>query len=373
MKLLMVSGDRSILEGKRGAFWYTLEEMAKHWDRIDVICPKPTVVGSELWVPSSENKPADNVHFHPSSKGLWYQILHVRNTGLRLVKEYKHDVMTVHEYPPFFNGLGGAMISTKTKIPFALEVHHLVGFPTASGWKEWIGRWMTPRVLPGNCRSASHVRTVNSAVRDQLIAWGSDPDHIAVVPSFYLDAQTLTPDPSIAKTYDVAFCARLVANKGLRNVLKAMVKLDGKTLLVIGDGPERKKSEALAKKLGIESRVHFVGWQKENADVYKALQTAKVFVMNSLSEGGPRSALEAMALGIPVVSTPVGVMPDVIEDNLRGVISTGQPGDLVDVIGELLENDARREELSRQGRTILNYFERSKLIKMYADFLMSLV
>jgi len=39
MKLLMISGDRSILSGKRGAFWYTLQELRTHFDRIDIICP----------------------------------------------------------------------------------------------------------------------------------------------------------------------------------------------------------------------------------------------------------------------------------------------------------------------------------------------
>ena len=362
----MVSGDRSILEGKRGAFWYTLEEFSKHWDRIDIICPKPK--GS-----IHTEKPAENVHFHPSKRGIWFQMPFIKLTGSRLVKEYKHNVMTVHDYPPFFNGLGSAMIATKTNIPFALEVHHLVGYPVVSGWKEWIGKWMTPRVLPGNCRSANQVRTVNSEVKNQLIAWGADPSHITVVPSFYLDEQALTPDPSIAKAYDVAFCARLVPNKGLHNLLKAMARLEGKTLIVIGNGSGRKKAEEQAKKLGIDKRVHFAGWQKENADVYKAIQSARVFVMNSKSEGGPRSALEAMALGVPVISTAVGVMPDVIEDNLRGVLTSGESIDLSDVIGDLLKDESRRTELGKQGRTIMDFFERRTLIKNYADFLKSLI
>ena len=41
MKLLMISGDRSVLEGKHSAFWYTLQGFRKHWDRIDIICPRP--------------------------------------------------------------------------------------------------------------------------------------------------------------------------------------------------------------------------------------------------------------------------------------------------------------------------------------------
>jgi len=63
MKLLMISGDRSILRGKKGAFWYTLEEFHKEWDRIDIICPR---VIQEMH-PMEGTSRFGNVFFHPLS------------------------------------------------------------------------------------------------------------------------------------------------------------------------------------------------------------------------------------------------------------------------------------------------------------------
>src|SRR5688572_26205291 len=86
MKLLMISGDRSILQGKKGAFWYTLEEFAKHWERIDVICPKPQAMQKQM----TENGPSQNVFFHPSPRGLWYQPWWIGKKGKELIGVHKH-------------------------------------------------------------------------------------------------------------------------------------------------------------------------------------------------------------------------------------------------------------------------------------------
>jgi len=121
--------------------------------------------------------------------------------------------------------------------------------------------------------------------------------------------------------------------------------------------------------LGIADRVTFAGWLPENEDVYRAIQSAKAFVMNSSSEGGPRAALEAMALGIPVITTKVGVMPDVVYDGENGVFTTGKAHDLVEKIEAILQYPARRESMGLEARKILQKFERKKLIEQYAAFL----
>src|SRR3989338_4638170 len=155
MKLLMISGDRSILQGKKGAFYYTLHEFSKHWERIDVITPKISDPKSEA------RSPFTNVHFHPSPRGLWYQPFWIRKKGNELTKHHRHDVMTVHDYPPFYNGLGAIWLHAKTGIPFTEEIHHIVGYPVAADLQEWIGRWMSRVFVPFIARRAGAVRVVS--------------------------------------------------------------------------------------------------------------------------------------------------------------------------------------------------------------------
>ena len=265
MKLLMISGDRSVLQGKKGAFFYTLEELSKHFERVDVITPK--VPSAKCQVPSVPS----NVHFHSSSHGLFHQPFWILSQGKKLLAEHHHEVMTVHEYPPFYNGLGAMLLNRATHIPYMLEIHHIVGWPRAASLQELIGRWISFLWLRFSAKHAKVVRVVSNDVQEKLPKIGIPKDKIEQIVSFYLDHTLLQPDPSIQKKYDCVFAARLVLNKGLANVLHAVALLPNVSLLVIGDGPERKRSEALTKELGIASRVNFVGWLPDNESVYRAI------------------------------------------------------------------------------------------------------
>lgn len=379
MKLLMISGDRSVLQGKKGAFWYTLEEMSKHWERIDVLCPRAQQLSASGYqlsgktirrTESSKLKAESffgNVFFHPSPRGLWYQPWWILEHGSGLIANHHHNVITVHEYPPFYNGVGARWLSRATGVPFILEIHHIVGYPRASSLSEHVGYWLSRVHLPRASRRAKAVRCVSSSMAEALRSWGVK--NVEVVPSFYLDPEMLRPDPAVPRTYDIVVCARLVPNKGMREVLHALTDLPDRTLLIVGDGPERPHLEDHARRLGIESQVTFTGWLEENKDVYYALQTGHVFVMNSRSEGGPRVALEAMALGMPVVATPVGVMPDVVRHGENALFTTGDPEDLVEKLRVLLGDAALRERLGSEAQKVRDQFERRKLIQLYADFL----
>jgi glycosyltransferase involved in cell wall biosynthesis len=98
---------------------------------------------------------------------------------------------------------------------------------------------------------------------------------------------------------------------------------DKAALLVIGDGPDRSRLEALAHELSIGDRVVFVGHQ---TDLPKMMGVMDVFVHSSRAEAFCQVIPEAMSLGIPVVSTDVGVARELVEDDVTGVLVP--PGDL---------------------------------------------
>ncbi|MFA7717983.1 MAG: glycosyltransferase [Candidatus Absconditabacterales bacterium] len=352
-----------------------LQEFRKHWDRIDIICPRvphPSKNNGSGALVEESSPIGGSVFFHSCPLHLFYQPLWIMKKGRALVREHGHDVMTVHEYPPFYNGVGAGLIARKLQIPYALEVHHLVGFPQPADWKERIGRFMSRRYLRLDARGAQAVRVVNAWTKEKLITWGVPEKKIHIVPSFYLDADLLRQKLKPPVSYDVSFCGRLVANKNLRSVIRAVHQLPGARLLVIGDGPERSACEELVQQLGMENRVTFVGWLPTIQAVIGAITTARVFVMSSHSEGGPRNALEAMAAGMPVIATRVGIMPEVIQDGLNGIFTTGDPDDLAKKIKQLLGDDALCKRLGAEATKILDRFERTRLIGEYADFLQGL-
>ena len=366
MNLLMISGDRSLARDMHGAFFSMLTEFSKHFGRIDIVCPHASGIRSP-----DENgmEVLPNVFVHPSPYGLLRQPFWILSRGSALIKKHRHEMMTVQEYPPFYNGIGAILLKRRTGIAGCLEVHHVIGWPKAASVSELIGRWLSKLLLGIDAMQFESVRTVNETAKQLLVSFGVPAARVHTVPSAYLDHDLLGQDPVVIKRYDVCFCARLSPNKGLLAVIEAMVLLPQKTLLVIGEGPVKAAAIAAAKRLGISDRITFAGWMKTPADVTHAMRSGRVFVMNSLSEGGPRTALEAMACGLPVVSTMVGVMPDVIQDGKNGLFTTGKPKDLADKIGCLLADSELSASIGVAAKDVLGLFERTSAIRAYADFL----
>lgn len=134
---------------------------------------------------------------------------------------------------------------------------------------------------------------------------------------------------------------RLNKGKGSYDLLEAVARLGPATpvdLYLGGDG-ELEKVQARARELGIADRVHVLGWIRSEAKA-RELAQASVFVLPSYNEGLPMSVLEAMANGLPVVSTPVGGIPEAVSDGVEGFLVT--PGDVQALADRLarLANDA---------------------------------
>lgn len=131
-------------------------------------------------------------------------------------------------------------------------------------------------------------------------------------------------------------CARIVAARPDTHVV------------LVGEGPARSHLERLARRLGISDRVHFLGFVEDVAAVYVGLS---LLMHTSDTEGTPRAVVEAMALGVPVVATAVGGVPDLLDDGVCGVLTP--PADPVALAREalrLLVDPAGSREMGERGR-----------------------
>ncbi|MCK4547513.1 MAG: glycosyltransferase [Candidatus Eisenbacteria sp.] len=118
--------------------------------------------------------------------------------------------------------------------------------------------------------------------------------------------------------------------------------------LVIGEGPEREHLETQVREMGLDSAVHFLGRRRDMPDL---LTIIDVNVLSSHWEAAPISALEAMACGIPTVSTRVGAMPEMVVDGETGfLVDVGDGTELAQAIARLMGNPALRKKTGEASR-----------------------
>lgn len=170
--------------------------------------------------------------------------------------------------------------------------------------------------------------------------------------------------PAANTNLKIGIVGRLVPIKNHRMFIEAAAKLSGRPLefFIIGDGELRGILEDHTRKLGLDNKVFFTGWQKDLPGVYQGLD---VVVLTSLNEGTPVSIIEAMACARPVIATDVGGVRDLIGDNQRGIlVKSGDVAGLAETILNLAQNTRLRRELGEKGREFVrSRFDKERLIK----------
>ncbi|MDI3461621.1 MAG: hypothetical protein OJF50_000442 [Nitrospira sp.] len=145
---------------------------------------------------------------------------------------------------------------------------------------------------------------------------------------------------------------RLTPVKGFPHLIKAVQLMTEQGLCVklwlIGDGIMNQELRRLAQDLGVAEQVVIVGHRE---DTYELLQAMDMFVLPSLHEGIPMALLEAMAVGLPVIATRVGGIPEVIEDHVSGIlVEPGDPGGIELTCRRLMNDAASAERLGQAAR-----------------------
>ncbi len=149
----------------------------------------------------------------------------------------------------------------------------------------------------------------------------------------------------------VGSISRLDTPKRLDRLLEAAVHLPTVHIALAGEGPQEADLRAQAERLGVSDRVHFVGYR---TDVATVLASFDVFALTSEREGMANAMLEALAAGVPVVSTPVSGAAEALgPDDLGiapGLIVEPEPAKIAEALGALLDRADTREAMGREGR-----------------------
>jgi glycosyltransferase involved in cell wall biosynthesis len=152
----------------------------------------------------------------------------------------------------------------------------------------------------------------------------------------------------------ILFMGRVGERKGAYDILEAVPEVirsypDARFILA-GDG-DLEKAKRISAEKGIDRNVEFPGWVKGD-DKRAYFRNSDIYLLPSYHEGIPVSILEAMAAGLPVISTPVGGIPDAIEDGVNGfLVNPGDARAIAEKLVYLLEHPRERKEMGTRNRT----------------------
>lgn len=367
----MVSGDRQVAIGERGPFWSMQRHFSTFFERVDVLVPQQE---RDVTVDVIHG----NVHFHPASVGRGQMPRWIEAYGSSLIEEHGHGLIVSHDYGTFYNGRGSARLSRATGVPFVSELHHIPGHPVAKGAAERAEKLLARAYVGWVKKKAAGFRVVNETeMPDLLRSWGVPEDKIVVLPSQYLDFDVFHPprrETAIAR--DIVFAGRMVANKCVDRILEAMAIMAGQNkrmrAMMVGKGPDRAALMEQAERLGIADDIEWVEWIAEPTELAEVYRTSRVCVCASTCEGGPRFTVEAMACGTPVVSTPVGVMADLLRDGKAGKLAGFDVQSLVAALVDVTTHEGRRRERSTEAIRRVQKFEYHAALERYAKGLIGL-
>jgi glycosyltransferase involved in cell wall biosynthesis len=290
-----------------------------------------------------------------------------------LIRSERPHVLHTHTAKAGAIARAAAMLAGDARPPIVVHTFHghvLKGYfgPTRTAFFR--------RVEQTLARTADVLVAVSPEVRDELVQLGVAPREKFAVIRLGIPLEERLGDPTADADYRrlygipsgafvVGWVGRMTGVKDTGAVLDIVhaTRRHGvdAVLCMVGDGPDRTRLEQRAHELGIARSCYFVGYQEDVAGYYRLFDA---FVLPSVNEGTPVSAIEALASGTPVVANRVGGVPDVVRDGVDGYLV--EHGDVTGAgrrVAALAEDAKLRKRLGDAGRArVLERYAVSRLV-----------
>jgi glycosyltransferase involved in cell wall biosynthesis len=270
-----------------------------------------------------------------------------------ILRREQVDLVHAHQYTPFFYAMMGRLLYRRPPILFTEHGRHYPDYPR-------LKRIFANRLLLAR---RDRVVGVGEAVRQALIHnEGIPPERVGLIynginlapfangaPDRVLLRKEIGVGARDLVILQVARLDYLKDHATAIRTLERVVRLHpAARLVLVGEGPEMKPIQDLVRERNLQLFVRFLGLR---TDVAWLLRAADLFLLTSISEGIPLTIIEAMAAGVPVVSTNVGGIPEVVEDGRTGLLApSGNDALLATKVLHLADSPALRLQMGQFGR-----------------------
>lgn len=273
-------------------------------------------------------------------KGHIYNLIYFAEAVVLADHMRRRGVVHLHNHIAKSSCTVAMLASAVSGIPYSFTLHGPDIFFEPYHWRldEKIARAAFVACISHFCRSQAMIFSAPAHWdRLHIVHCGVDP--------------ALYDRPRASQGKRLLFVGRLAAVKGVPVLFRALQDVGSDHpdlhLTLIGDGPERRALEDQARAMGLSGMVTFAGY-KGQAEVAQALRETDILVLPSFAEGLPVVLMEALAARVPVLTTRIAGVGELVEDGISGrLVAPGDPVALTDALRALL--DATPEERAAMG------------------------
>ncbi len=246
---------------------------------------------------------------------------------------------------------------------------HFLRLAKRPGWKTLLGRMVhaVDRNLAASQEIADVAMSLAPGTTVEAVTNGVETDVFRPV------EPGLAPHPEGLRRLIVP--RRLFEKNGVEYLVRAVpliLETEALEVLVVGDGPERGRLEALAADLGVADAIRFMG-ARPHHEMPGLLSSADLAVFPSLMEATSVAALECMSCGLPVAASNVGGLPEIVDDSVGALFEPADPADLARAVTVLLQ----RDDLAGLGKhardRVVDQWSNARLAERHIDIYEELI
>lgn len=288
---------------------------------------------------------------------------------------FKKDFDAIFSITMFFHSPLLAFVYSKIKRKKWIHIEHASDYTKSDSFLVSIMARLYTDTLGRLALIASNINIAPSESAAKFISrFTSKPSRVIYRGMPFEEINKIQPDNSLKEKYSdkliVTYIGRLISGKGIIDLVKSIPKIDHQNfiLLVIGDGPEEERLKKMAKDLGIENKIEFLGAKPFNK-VLGILKISDIFVNPSYNEGLPTTVLEAGVCKCAIVATDVGGTREIVTHKKSGLlIEPRDENNIAKSIEMLLRDEQKRKSFGESAyQEIFERFNWEKSVNQYIE------
>ena len=284
-----------------------------------------------------------------------------------IIKKYK--ITHLLSQCPIIGGFTATLASKFFKIPLMVEIHGEEYFRFFNN-----NSFAVP-IMKFTFNNSLKIRSLNKEMTNKLIYYGINKYKIVEIPN-RVNLEIFNPPKEnfkLSNPIKLVSVGRFVKEKNYLNLIKYLAESDiNFHLTLIGGGILKEDYKKLIKYKNIKNKILLIEWI-EQKDMIETLKNSDIYIQFSISEGMPRTIIEAMAMRLPIISTDVGSIKGVLIDKYNALVIKPKENDLIKSLQTLINDNSLREKIAKQAyQDVVEKYEWNKVFEKYRNEIKSM-